>query len=177
MYAANEELQHSPRPHRSGRWIAWVTAIVTAVPTGVAFAAPASADLTANLRSAVVSARGGACPLHSHPLVERVSRLANESTRNYKNRTTEGAQPIDDPGPGLKALGTKSKLLRGWADNEVDAIRALLLQGAVDVESDANLKIQDRPAFITDCAFTDYGANMIHDETSGYYTSVVLAGP
>ncbi|MCV7150131.1 hypothetical protein [Mycolicibacterium pyrenivorans] len=157
-----------------------MAAIALVVPAAVTLAAPASADLTASLRSAVVSARGGACPLRSNPLVEQVNRIANESTRTYKNRVSQGAQPVDDPAPGLKALGysgTKSKLLRGWADNEADAIKALLLQGAVDVERDSNLDVQDRPPFIADCAFTDYGADMIYDEISGYYTSVILAGP
>ena len=181
MYAVNEEPRRSPLPHRSGRWIAWVTAIMTVVPAGVTLAAPASADLTDNLRSAIASVRGGACPLRSEPLVEQVNRVANVSTNNYRNSNTQGQQPIDDPGPGLKALGysgTKSKLLRGWADNEGDAIKALLLQGAVDVERDANLVIQDRASsFITDCAFTDYGADVIYDENLGYFTSMVLAGP
>lgn len=180
MSAANEEPQRSPIPQRSGRWISWVTAIVTVVSAGVTLAAPASADLTAHLRSAVVSARGGACPLRSHPLVEQVSRVANESTRNYKNRNTKGVQPVDDPGPGLKAIGysgNKSKLLRGWADNEADAIKILLLQGAVDVARDSNLDVYEIPPYIMDCAFTDYGADVIYDETSGYYASVVLAGP
>lgn len=182
MYVADRrwERVRDPMPRRSVRWVAWVAAIVLVVPAAVTLAAPAFADLTASLRSAVVSARGGACPLRSNPLVEQVNRVANESTRTYKNRMSQGAQPVDDPAPGLKALGysgTKSKLLRGWADNEADAIKALLLQGAVDVERDSNLDIRERPPFLADCAFADYGADMIYDETSGYYTSVILAGP
>lgn len=180
MYAASGESQPSAISHHSGRWIACLMAIVTVFSVGITLAAPASADLTANLRNAIVSARGSGCPLRSDPLVEQANRVANESTRNYKNRNTEGSQPIDDPMPGLKALGysgTKSKLLRGWADNEADAIKALLLQAAVDVERDSNLVVHDRPPFITDCAFTDYGADMIYDERSGYFTSLILAGP
>jgi hypothetical protein len=182
MSAANEnsERVHSSMRHSSRRWIASATATVTLVLPGFALAAPAAADPTANLRSAIMSARGGGCPLRSNPIVEQANRVANESTRNYKNLITEGRQPVDDPGPGLQALGyrgKKSKLLRGWADNEAVAIKALLLQGASDVQRDSELVVHVVPPFIADCAFTDYGADVIHDETFGYFTSAILAGP
>ncbi len=169
-----------PMPRRSGRWIGWVAAIALVVPAAVTLAAPASADLTASLRSAVVSARGGACPLRSNPLVEQVNRIANESTRTYKNRVSQGAQPVDDPAPGLKALGysgTKSKLLRGWADNEADAIKALLLQAQSTSSGTVTSMSKTVPPFHRRLRLHRLWADMIYDEISGYYTSVILAGP
>ncbi|MGA8547726.1 MAG: hypothetical protein WB785_21020 [Mycobacterium sp.] len=147
--------------------------IAAFVPAGLGLAPSVAADATtANLRTAIASARGGSCgPLRSDPVVERVAEAINRSVSDYQNLTSAGLQPIDDPGPGLKALGysgNKSKLLRGYGKTEADAIKILILQG---------FAVKEGTPFIADCAFKDYGASVIHNDTWGYMTSTVLAGP
>jgi hypothetical protein len=156
------------RPASRIPWL--VAAMSIAVSADIAFAPSAFADLSDNLRSAVSAERGACGPLHSEPIVEKVADAINRSVRDYQANASAGAQPIDDPAPGLKALnysGNKSKLLRGWGKTEAAAIKQVLIE---------NIAVIEGPPVTQDCGFKDYGASVLFDEQFGYFTSVVLAG-
>lgn len=159
--------------HRRERWTVWAAAIVTVVPAGVALAPTAVADSAANLRNAVATARGGtSCgPFRPDPILDRVAEVINRSTDDYTNHNAAQV-PIDDPIPGLKALGyggNKAAVLRGAGKTEADAIRGALTEGSAVIHG---------AAAISDCSYKDFGASVRYNEMKGYYlTSSVLAGP
>lgn len=129
-------------------------------------AAPAHADRTENLRSAVEQARAGtSCgALRTDPIAEQAAARVNRSTQDYLDHTATDV-PITDPLPGLKILGYgggRATLLQGASRDEAEAIKALILQGY---------------AKIPDCSYTDFGVDTQINEPTGYVlTAVVLAG-
>jgi hypothetical protein len=157
----------APVIRRRGPWIASALVIATVLCAGVSVAPAALADLAANFKSAVASARDGtSCrPLRYNSVVEQVAAVINRSTDDYLSHTATQV-PISDPLPGLQDLGyggKKGKLLSGAAKNEVDAIKGALIEGY---------------AAIPDCSYTDFGVSMLRNQPTGYIlTSLVLAGP
>lgn len=150
---------------------------VTVLSAGVAFAPPAPADPVADVKGAVASARGetSCAPLRYDPIVGRAAEVFNRMTDDYLNHTATRVQnkdtrpgSIPDPLPGLKDLGyagTKAYLLQGAHRSDALAIKGALLQGYASGK-------------ISDCSFTDFGADMRHNERTGYnVVSVVLAAP
>ncbi|KMV23816.1 hypothetical protein BMW24_001185 [Mycobacterium heckeshornense] len=127
-------------------------------------APPAVADSADSLRAAVGSVRSASCgPLRPDPLVERTAEDVNRSTAAWLDHTGRVA-PVDDPLPLLKDRGyggKKARLLQGAARTTADAIKALLLEGYLE---------------IPDCSYTDYGASVIRNRTTNYVlTAIVLA--
>jgi hypothetical protein len=128
--------------------------------------APAVADQTANLRSAVQQARAGtSCgALRTDSIAEQVAARVNRSTVDYMNHTATDV-PISDPLPGLKILGyggSHATLVQGASRDEAESIKSLILLG------------YDK---IPNCAYTDFGVDTRTDESTGYVlTAVVLAG-
>lgn len=166
-----------PKPllHGRGLWTAWVVAIVAVLPAGVGVAPRAFADSAsaATFRNALTSARGGtSCgALQSDPIVERVAEAINRSTDLYLDHDATET-PLDDPRPGLQALGYGGKhaaLLRGVDQTEAGAIKEALLEGAAPLHGD--------PPGISNCALKDFGVSVRYNEAKGYLTSAVLAGP
>ncbi len=141
--------------------------IATVFSAGIVLAPLALADSVATVQDAVATLRSGTqCgPLHYSPVVEQAAEVINRSTDDYLNLTATHV-PIADPLPGLKDLGysgNKAVLLQGAQKNEANAIMGALLQGYAD---------------IPDCSYTDFGANIRQNETTGYnLISLVLAGP
>ena len=146
--------------------LAAVTAMVSAASTTVVLSAPALADVTESLRSAVVQERAASScgPLTANPLVEQAAYTMNKSTNDYLDHVATNA-PITDPLPGLKILGypgNKAIALQSGTHTQETAIKALILQGF------------DK---IPDCSFTDFGLDVQRNGTSGYELMVVvLAG-
>lgn len=135
--------------------------------TAVAPAPAASADTTADLRSAV-SARRGSCPaLQLDPVLDQVAQTANLQTQKYVNHAAR-FEPMTDPMPVLRQLAYpagKAKLFFGFADVHkfVDApqkaIYGVTLFGSQD---------------IPDCTYTRYGADVLSDPNTGKTTTAVL---
>ncbi|WP_459967910.1 hypothetical protein [Mycobacterium sp. MUNTM1] len=130
----------------------------------------ASADSTADLRSAVAAKRGGCPALQSDPVLERLAQRANLETQSYANHTAR-FQPMEDPMPTLRQLSypaAKAKLLAGFAsaDRFADAPQKAIY-GATLFGWDT----------IPDCSYTRYGADVVTDTNTGNTTAaVVLAG-
>lgn len=145
-----------------------VMAMVTTVGVGVVSTPQAPADPAANLAEAMVSARSAApCgPLRYDPIAEHAAEVINRSTVGYLNHTARNV-PADEPHPMaiLKDLGSeagKVLSLQGAGQNDVDAIKGVLLEG-----HDA----------IPDCSYDHFGVSLIHDAETGYRLAVVvLAG-
>lgn len=150
-----------------------VTAAV--LSAGLALAPPAPADPVTEVRGAVVFARSetSCAPLRYDPIVERAAEVFNRMTDDYLNHTATRVQnkdtrpgSIPDPLPGLTDLGyagTKAFLLQGAHHDDALAIKGALLQGYASGK-------------ISDCSFTDFGADMRRNERTGYnLVSVVLA--
>ncbi|CQD06672.1 hypothetical protein BN000_01328 [Mycobacterium europaeum] len=113
----------------------------------------------------MAAARGSAAcgPLRYSPTVEHAADIVNRSTYTYLNHTAENV-PADDPHPTaiVKDLGmdaSKVLSLQGAAREEADAIKGVLLEG--------------RTA-IPDCAYTDFGASVLHEEQSDFTLAVVV---
>jgi hypothetical protein len=146
--------------------IASVLAIVTVLAVGVSLAPSARADAVADLRDALGSDRAEtSCgALHSSPVAEQVAEKINRSDNDWLDHTATQV-PIADPLPGLKILGyrgNKATQIQGAGKTEVNAIKGVLLEG------------YDK---IPDCSYTDYGANTLRNERTGWYlASAVLAG-
>ncbi|WP_065029002.1 hypothetical protein [Mycobacterium colombiense] len=147
--------------------------VVMATMAGMAamlVAPSASADSTADLRSAVAAKRGGCPALQSDPVLERVAQRANLETQSYANHTAR-FQPMEDPMPTLRQLSypaAKAKLLAGFAnaDQFADAPQKAIY-GATLFGWDT----------IPDCSYTRYGADVVTDTNTGNTTAaIVLAG-
>lgn len=159
---------------RGARWTPWLGVIMTVGCSGVALAPPSAlADSAADFRDAVASARSAtSCgPFKSDPIVEQVAKVMNRSTDDYVIHNATDV-PIDDPMPGLKALGyggNKAAALRGAAKTEAEAIHGAIVEGYAAIHG---------PPALTDCTYKDFGASVQYNEMKGYYlTSLVLAGP
>lgn len=158
---------------RRGRWTACFVVIVAGVPLGVALAPSAFGDSTSTFREAVASARSAtSCqPLRTDPIVEQVAEVINRSLDDYLDHNATQV-PIDDPLPGLKALGyhgSKAALIRGAGPSDADAIKGAVLEG--------NAAINGPPA-IPNCSYRDIGISVRYNSTKSYYLTLsVLAGP
>ena len=141
----------------SAALLAFITTSVCLAPSAVA--APAD-----SLRGALVATRAVSCgPLRSDPLVEQTALAVNETTDKWLDNASR-AVPETDAFAVLKDLGyggSKATILSGAGLTDVNAIKALLLQGYIS---------------IPDCSFTDYGVSTLYNEReSMYLTTVVLA--
>ncbi|OMB87190.1 hypothetical protein [Mycolicibacterium conceptionense] len=147
-----------------------ILAAIMTVAAAMASAPAASADPTADLRSAVAAKRGGCPALQSDPVLEGVAQRANLETQNYANRTAR-FQPMEDPMPMLRQMSYpagKAKLLAGFASTEKfpDAEQKAIY-GAALFGWDT----------IPDCTYTRYGADVVTDPDTGNTTAaIVLAG-
>ncbi|OHV06228.1 hypothetical protein [Mycobacterium talmoniae] len=141
-----------------------VVAAATIAVTATVLAPVASADPTADLRSAVQAKRGGCPALQSDPVLDGVAQRANLETQNYAGHTAR-FQPLEDPMPMLRHLSYpagKAKLLAGFADTQQKAIYGAALFGWDT---------------IPDCTYTRYGADVMTNASSGNSTAaIVLAG-
>lgn len=150
---------------------------VTVFSAGLALAPPAPADPVADVREAIMTARGetSCAPLRYDPLVEQAAEVFNRMSDDYLDHTATRVQnkdtrpgSIPDPLPGLKDLGyagTKAYLLQGAHHSDALAIKGAVLQGYASRK-------------ISDCSFTDFGADMRRNERTGYnVVSVILAAP
>jgi hypothetical protein len=153
-----------PRPfYRRRVWsIVGAFLLIAACQTQAPAALAQSGD---NLRAAVAQMRNASCPpLRSDPIVEQAARNINQSTDAWIDHTARTV-PVPDPAPLLDDLGyggRKSTMLLGAGSSEDAAIKGLLLQGY---------------ARIPDCSYTDYGADVMRNESTGYFLmTVVLAG-
>lgn len=154
----------APR-HRRVRLMALTLAVMLTLALGMSLAVPAVADSAASLRAAVMSLRQSSCAgLRSDPTVEQAAENVIHSTDSWIDHTAR-AVPVPDAVPVLKDLGyagNKATLLVSAGRTDAEAIAGLLLQGYVS---------------IPDCSYTDYGASMRQNRTSGFYlATIVLAG-
>jgi hypothetical protein len=169
-----------------------VITVVATAGIGVLYSPQADAEPISNLKEAVVSARGSThCPpLRYDPVVEHAAQIVNRSTDDYVSNRAKNV-PADGPTdalPILKDLGsgaTKSWTLQGAGHNsDGDAIKSVLLEGSTP-GAGKDLRVspgifkpleQAGPAAFSNCAYTDFGASMIHNDTGLSLAVVVLAG-
>jgi hypothetical protein len=148
---------------------------VTVLSVSLVVAPPAPAESGAEVKDAVVSARGetSCAALRHDSTVEKAAEIFNRMTDDYLDHTATRVQnkdtrpgSIPDPLPGLKDLGypgSKAYLLQGAHHNDELAIKGALLQGYASGK-------------ISDCSFTDFGADMRRNNRTGYtVVAVVLA--
>lgn len=138
--------------------LALMAASVSAVP-------PATADPTDDLTAAVNAARAVSCePLRANPIVQQAADEVNDSNDKWLNHESR-AIPVPDAMPLLTDLGyggTTSAILLGAGSTSADSIKALLLQGYLN---------------IPDCSYVDYGLSSVHNASKDMIlTAVVLAG-
>lgn len=151
---------------RRAQEVSAVLGIVAVLAVGVIAAPSAVADPVSNLKDAVSSARSGSScgPLRYNATVERAAEIINRSTDTYLNQEARRV-PVADPLEGLKDLGyhgTKAYLLQGADKDSGVAIKGALLEGY---------------AAIPDCSYTEFGASVRRNESTGYnLASLVLAG-
>jgi hypothetical protein len=164
-------IQHELRARRMAMAPRRLAVVAITAAMMVMLPAPlASADSTADLRSAVAAKRGGCRALQSDPVLEGVAQRANLETQQYVSHIAR-FQPMEDPMPTLRQLSypaRKAKLLAGLADAHqfVDAPQKAIY-GATLFGWDS----------IPDCSYTRYGADVITDPATGKTTAaVVLAG-
>jgi hypothetical protein len=156
----------SATSRRCAKEVSAVLGTVALLAVGVTPAPSAVADPVSSLRDAVSSARSGtSCgPLRYNATVERAAEIINRSTDTYLNQEARRV-PVADPLEGLKDLGyhgTKAYLLQGADKDSGIAIKGALLEGY---------------AAIPDCSYTEFGASMRRNESTGYnLASLVLAG-
>lgn len=171
MYATEGILPVTDQPfvHRGVLVAISLIAVAVMLAVSMVWAARASADVADTLREAVTAARAGAAcaPLQPDPLVQRSSEIVLHSTDSYLNHDARTV-PVEDPSllqSILKDLGyqtTKVKILQGAGRTEADAIEFILISGYQT---------------IPDCDYSDFGAAITRNDTSGYFlTAVVLAG-
>jgi hypothetical protein len=148
------------RVHRGMAALAIVFTIV-----GFVVAPPAAADPPGRLRAALAAARGAACgPLHSNPVVDKAAEGINGTTDKWINHASRGV-PETDALPVLKDLGyggSKAAILTSAAQDDGNAVKALILQGF---------------AKIPDCSYTDVGVSTIYNSTKDMFlmTAVLAA--
>lgn len=138
--------------------LALMAASVSAVP-------PATADPTDDLTAAVNASRAVSCePLRANPIVQQAADEVNDSNDKWLNHESR-AIPVPDAMPLLTDLGyggTTSAILLGAGSTSADSIKALLLQGYLN---------------IPDCSYVDYGLSSVHNASKDMIlTAVVLAG-
>jgi hypothetical protein len=149
--------------HRSLKRASWV-AVLASMVASVSAVPPATADSTDSLNAALMAARGVSCaPLRANPIVQKAADEVNDSTDKWLNHASR-AIPVPDATPLLKDLGyggTKSAILVGAGITSADSIKALLLQGYLN---------------IPDCSYLDYGVSSVHNASKDMIlTAVVLA--
>jgi hypothetical protein len=111
----------------------------------------AMADSADDLTAAVMAVRSASCPpLRANPIVKQAADDVNDSNDKWLNHASR-AVPVPDAAPLLKDLGyggTTSTILLGAGSTSADAIKALLLQGYLE---------------IPDCSYVDYGLSSVHN--------------
>jgi hypothetical protein len=137
--------------------LAFTTATVAVAPSAVAHPSD-------TLRNAVVAARPASCgPLRSDPVVDQAAEAVNGTTDKWLDHAAR-VVPETNALAVLKDLGyrgTKAAILSGVGKNDVNAIKATLLQG------------YDK---IPDCSYTDYGVSAQHNKSKDVIlVTVVLA--
>ncbi|BCO60205.1 hypothetical protein MINTM008_01570 [Mycobacterium intracellulare] len=153
---------------------------------------PAGAEPITGLQQAVTAARGSThcSPLRYDPVVERAAQIVNKSTDDYVSNRAKNvpADGVTDALPILKDLGsgaTKAWSLQGAGhSSDADAIKSVLLEGNTpgagkDLRvSSGNFKPLEQagPAAFANCAYTDYGASLLHNDMGFSLAVVVLAG-
>jgi hypothetical protein len=145
---------------RRGSW----AAVVAMTIMSVSVVPQAVADSSDTLRAALLSARGASCaPLRDDPMVEKTAEEVNDSTDKWLNHAAR-AVPVTDAMSVLKDLGyggSKATILYGAGSNDLDATKALLLQGYLK---------------IPDCSYSDYGVSALHNTSKDMtLLTVVLA--
>lgn len=150
--------------HPCVRGFSAAATVVPLLAVNMVLAPSALADSADSLRAAVSSVRSASCgPLRPDPLVEHTAEDVNRSTATWLDHAGRVA-PVDDPLPLLKDRGyggKKARLVQGAARTTADAIKALLLEGYLE---------------IPDCSYTDYGVSVIRNRTTNYVlTAIVLA--
>lgn len=148
-------------------------AVVLAATT---LAPPAAADPAPDtVLGAVAAARGGSCaPLRHDPIVQQAAEVALRSTNDYVDHNARVAPVADQSATGVR-IATPLAVLKDLGSN---ATRARLLQGAGTTAADG-IKVLLISGYdsIPDCGYTDFGASMVQNESSGYFlAAVVLAG-
>lgn len=146
------------------RWRVAAALAVGLTTAGLVGAPPAAADWTENLRSAVAAARGSSCELRSDPIIDNAAQGINESTDKWIDNASR-AVPETDALPVVNDFGfnaSKATILSSAANNEADAIKALLLQGFAE---------------IPDCSYTAYGVSTTYNaKKDNILMTAVLAG-
>jgi hypothetical protein len=145
------------------RWAAVSGLLVTSILVGNLGLAPSAvADSAGNFRAGLISLRAASCaPLRSDPVVEEASEIVNRSTSKYLDHTARTV-PVPNPLPVMKELGyggKNAKMLQGAGRTDAEAIKGALLEGY---------------AAIPDCAYTDYGLSVLHNETTGLFLTVLV---
>lgn len=137
-------------------------AMVTFVTVGMALAPPAAADTVDKLRAAVAASRGASCgPLRDDPIVAEAAYNINVSNDVWLDHGSR-AVPVPDAMPLLKDLGyggSKATILYGAGKTEVNSIKALLLQGYLN---------------IPDCSYNDVGVSVLQGNSAGWILSTVV---
>jgi hypothetical protein len=149
--------------HRSVQRASWV-AVLALMAASVSAVPPATADSTDSLTAAVMAARAVSCgPLRANPIVQQAADEVNDSNDKWLNHDSR-AIPVPDATPLLKDLGyegTTSAILIGAGSTSADSIKALLLQGYLN---------------IPDCSYLDYGVSSVHNASKDMIlTALVLA--
>lgn len=144
--------------------VAIAAVLATLLPVPVA-----SADATADLKSAVVAKRGKCPALQNDPILDQVAERADRETQNYAQMIAR-FQPMEDPMPTLKTLNYpagKAKLLSGFSETTQPNPQERANYGAVLFGWEA----------IPDCSYTSYGAHAMTNDATGYATAaIVLVG-
>lgn len=129
----------------------------------------ASADPTADLRSAVTAKRGNCPALQEDPVLDGVAERADRETQDYAQKIAR-FQPMEDPLPTLKQLGYpagKAKLLSGYSGPDHSDAQQRAIYGAALFGWET----------IPDCTYTRYGVHAMTNPDNGNATAaVVLAG-
>ena len=147
------------------RWRVTLLSGMTLVALLALLPAPAAeADSTADLKSAVDSARGGCPALQQDSTLDAVAARANNETNAYIQHTAKFV-PFEDALPVLHDLGYpagKAKLLAGYGDADTKAVQGVVSQGFLA---------------IPDCSYSKYGMNTFESGDGSYsLAAVVLAG-
>lgn len=156
---------------RRGGGVAWIMTMAAIIGIGVA---PRSvADATANLQSAVASARSGCAALQPNPVLNDLAQRANQSTDSFilfRTRSQPIGSPKADVLPALHQLGysaNKAKMLSGYGDPEITGygdVVAKAIYGAILEGYEA----------IPDCGYTRLGTDVLQNESKGYALATVI---
>lgn len=151
--------------------VAWVMSMAVIIGIGVA---PRSvADASANMQSAVASARSGCPALQPNPVLNELAQRANLSTDSYilfRARSQPIGSPKGDVLPALHQMGysaNKAKILSGYGDPEITGygdVAAKAIYGAILEGYEA----------IPDCGYTRLGTDVLQNESKGYALATVI---